>query len=73
MSITAVRDLRIKSNGAWKNVVTFRADRTEQVKTACEALLLATGGDCSFKITDIAGRTLHALDARTEPVGWSDR
>lgn len=65
--------LKANSRGSWTNVLTFPAEHTEKVKDACETLLQAAGGRVSFKIVDAKNVTLAALDARFEPVGWSDR
>lgn len=70
---TAKHHLKAKSRGSWTNVLSFPSDRSGLVKDACEHLLQAAGGTVSFKITDDTGTTLAALDARFEPVGWSDR
>jgi hypothetical protein len=71
--MTATLHLKSNSCGSWANVITFPADKTDQVKDACETLLQAAAGRVSFKITDEKNVTQSALDARFEPVGWSDR
>lgn len=71
--MTATRQLKANSRGSWANILRFPADKSERVKDACEQLLQAAGGSVSFKITDDKNVTLSALDARFEPVGWSDR
>lgn len=67
------RNLKANSRGSWANVMSFDQAETERVQDACEALSLASGFRVSFKITDDKNVTLHALDIRHEPVGWSDR
>ena len=73
MSLEIYRHLRANSRGSWTNVLTFPLEHQTQVKDACEALVIAAGGKVSFKIVDDQGVTRAALDARREPVGWSDR
>lgn len=65
--------LKVNSRGSWANVLSFQPDQLGAVKAACVTLASAAGGQASFKIVDDRNVTRHALDARKEPVGWSDR
>lgn len=67
------RTLKANCRGSWATVCSFSADQTDRIKTAAEQLVLGAAGRVSFKICDEKNLTLAALDARREPVGWSDR
>lgn len=72
----AILDLRLRSYGVWKYVCSFDAERLDEVKAACLALVRATGtrGDLAFKVYGpTTGQTVALLDTRRPSVGWTDR
>lgn len=58
-------DLKLNRAGSWLHVCGFDGEKLDAVKTACDALVHATGGRVSFKVVTVGGGTVAHIDARS--------